>query len=70
MNDLDLNIIGLMCLPPINKETSVYFKEMNYLLKKTNLKELSMGMSNDYLEAVNNNASYVRIGSKLFGSRD
>ena len=43
---------------------------MNYLLKKTNLKELSMGMSNDYLEAVNNNASYVRIGSKLFGSRD
>ena len=70
MNDLDLNIIGLMCLPPINKETSVYFKEMNYLLKKTNLKELSLGMSNDYLEAVNNNASYVRIGSKLFGSRD
>ena len=70
INDLDLNIIGLMCLPPINKETSVYFKEMNYLLKKTNLKELSMGMSNDYLEAVNNNASYVRIGSKLFGSRN
>ena len=70
VNELNLNIIGLMCLPPINKEASLYFQEMNYLLKKVNLKELSMGMSNDYLEAVNYNSSYVRIGSKLFGSRN
>ena len=70
VNELNLNIIGLMCLPPKDKEASVYFKEMNHLLEKTNLKELSMGMSNDYLEAVNYNSSYVRIGSKIFGSRD
>ena len=70
INEFNLNIIGLMCLPPKDKEVSFYFKEMNNLLKKTNLKELSMGMSNDYLEAVNYNSSYVRIGSKIFGSRD
>jgi|TARA_B110000003_G_C16537001_1_gene491132 pyridoxal phosphate enzyme (YggS family) len=70
VDELNLNIIGLMCLPPINKEPSVYFKEMNYLLKKIDLKELSMGMSNDYLEAVNYNSSYVRIGSKIFGNRN
>tara|TARA_B100000795_G_scaffold265040_1_gene246335 strand:- start:298 stop:942 length:645 start_codon:yes stop_codon:yes gene_type:complete len=69
VNELNLNIIGLMCLPPKNKESSIYFKEMNYLLKKINLKELSMGMSNDYLSAIEHNSSYVRIGSKIFGSR-
>ena len=70
IKDLKLNIVGLMCLPPKNKEPSIYFKEMNHLLKITNLKELSMGMSNDYLEAVNNNSSFVRIGSKIFGNRN
>ena len=69
VNELNLNIIGLMCLPPKNKESSVYFKEMNYLLKKINLKELSMGMSNDYLSAIEYNSSYVRVGSKIFGNR-
>ena len=69
VNELNLNIVGLMCLPPKNKETSVYFKEMNQLLKTTNLKELSMGMSNDYLQAVTYNSSFVRIGSKIFGNR-
>ena len=69
INELNLNIIGLMCLPPKNKEATVYFKEMSQLLKKTDLKELSMGMSNDYLEAIDNNSSYVRIGSKIFGIR-
>ena len=59
-----------MCLPPQGEEVSTYFKEMNSLLKKTNLKELSMGMSEDYLEAINYNSSYVRIGSKIFGSRN
>jgi len=70
VNELNLNIVGLMCLPPKNKEASIYFNEMNLLLKKINLKELSMGMSNDYLEAINYSSSYVRIGSKIFGSRD
>ena len=70
VDELNLNIVGLMCLPPKNKETSIYFNEMNLLLKKINLKELSMGMSNDYLEAINYSSSYVRIGSKIFGSRD
>jgi|TARA_B110000914_G_scaffold134266_2_gene117353 pyridoxal phosphate enzyme (YggS family) len=69
VNELNLNIIGLMCLPPKNKDTSVYFKEMNNLLKKINLTELSMGMSNDYLDAVGYNATFVRIGSKIFGLR-
>ena len=70
IDELKLNIIGLMCLPPQGEEVSTYFKEMNSLLKKTNLKELSMGMSEDYLEAINYNSSYVRIGSKIFGRRN
>ena len=69
VDELNLNIIGLMCLPPINKESSVYFKEMNHLLKKINLKELSMGMSNDYMNAIENNSTFVRVGSKIFGDR-
>jgi len=69
VNELNLNIIGLMCLPPQNKDASTYFKEMNLLLNKTNLKELSMGMSNDYLEAIDNNATFIRVGSKIFGNR-
>ena len=69
VEEFNLNIIGLMCLPPKNKIASIYFKEMNQLLIKTNLKELSMGMSNDYMDAIDNNSSYVRIGSKIFGNR-
>ena len=68
-DELNLNIIGLMCIPPNNKNSSIYFKEMNYLLKKINLEELSMGMSNDYLNAVEHNSSYIRVGSKIFGNR-
>ena len=69
VNELNLNVIGLMCLPPKDTESSIYFKEMNYLLKKINLKELSMGMSNDYLEAIKFDSTYLRIGSKIFGQR-
>ena len=69
VDELNLDVVGLMCLPPKNKESSVYFKEMNYLLKKTNLKELSMGMSNDYLRAIEYNSTFVRVGSKIFGDR-
>jgi pyridoxal phosphate enzyme (YggS family) len=69
-NELKLNIIGLMCLPPHNEKSSLYFSEMDELTKKLNLSELSMGMSNDYIEAVKNNSTFLRIGSKIFGKRN
>ena len=68
--NLDLNIIGTMCIPPNDKNTEVYFSEMNEINKQLNFKELSMGMSSDYLEAIKNNATYIRVGSSIFGSRD
>ena len=52
VKNFDLNIIGLMCLPPLNEDSEIYFLRMNYLKKKINFKELSMGMSSDYLEAI------------------
>jgi len=69
VNELKLNIIGLMCIPPQNNETYLYFEQMSEFKKKLNIKELSMGMSSDYLEALKYGASFVRIGSKIFGSR-
>ena len=69
-NELDLEIIGLMCLPPNNEDSSKYFKEMKKLLSNTQLSQLSMGMSNDYLEAIDYNSTFVRIGSKIFGERN
>ena len=69
INDLGLDIIGLMCLPPNILDNSKYFEEMNKAAKSLSLKELSMGMSSDYLNAVKHNATYVRIGSKIFGER-
>jgi pyridoxal phosphate enzyme (YggS family) len=66
---LNLNIVGLMCIPPINKEPDKYFKEINILSKKFNLQEISMGMSSDYLKAVENSSTYLRIGSSIFGQR-
>lgn len=68
--ELDLEIIGLMCLPPYNEDSSKYFKEMKKLLSNTQLSQLSMGMSNDYLEAIDYNSTFVRIGSKIFGERN
>ena len=65
----ELNIIGLMCIPPFVDDTEVYFEKMAQLKNKTNLNDLSMGMSNDYLTAAKNSATYVRIGSKIFGAR-
>ena len=67
--NLNLNIIGTMCIPPNDGNTKKYFLEMNDISKELNFKELSMGMSGDYLEAVENNATYIRVGSKIFGSR-
>ena len=66
---LDLNIIGLMCIPPINEDAIKYFTQMNDLNSKLDLKELSMGMSSDYLDAIENNATFIRIGSSIFGER-
>ena len=66
---LSLNIVGIMCLPPNDKRSGLYFGEMNKLKSTINVNELSMGMSSDYLEAAEHGASYIRIGSKIFGRR-
>ena len=66
---LKLDIIGLMCIPPVNQNPIPFFKELNRLNKSLNLKELSMGMSSDYIEAVENSSTYLRIGSAIFGQR-
>ena len=63
---LKLNVIGLMCIPPAKGDPSVYFKRLAELAKENNLNELSMGMSNDYESAINNGATFIRIGSKIF----
>ena len=68
-NDFDLNIVGLMCIPPNVSNTKPFFEKMNQISKILNLNELSMGMSNDYLDAAKNSATFVRIGSKIFGER-
>jgi pyridoxal phosphate enzyme (YggS family) len=68
--DLNLDIVGTMCIPPNDENTENYFSEMNRINQSLNFENLSMGMSGDYLEAVKNNATHVRIGSKIFGSRD
>ena len=67
--ELNLDVVGLMCIPPIDKPSNIFFKEMNVLNNSLNLKELSMGMSSDYLDALKNSATYIRIGSKIFGQR-
>ena len=67
--ELNLNIIGLMCIPPVNEEPDKYFKEIKILNKKFHLQEISMGMSSDYLNAVENCSTYLRIGSSIFGQR-
>ena len=67
--DLGLDIIGLMCIPPININPEGYFEEMNKLNKSLSFSELSMGMSSDFLIAAKNHSSYVRVGSSIFGPR-
>jgi pyridoxal phosphate enzyme (YggS family) len=69
-NEFKLNIIGLMCLPPINKEPSYSFKLMQKFSNDLSLTNLSMGMSSDFLEAIKFNSNFVRIGSKIFGKRN
>ena len=66
---INLNVVGLMCIPPVNSNIEKYFEEMQFLNKDFSLKELSMGMSSDYLKASENSATYLRIGSSIFGQR-
>jgi uncharacterized pyridoxal phosphate-containing UPF0001 family protein len=59
-----------MCIPPANEEPDKYFEQIKFLSKKFNLSEISMGMSSDYLKAVENSSTYLRIGSSIFGTRN
>ena len=67
--ELGLDIIGLMSIPPNDNQSNYYFSEMKKLKSIINIKELSMGMSGDYLEAIKYEATFIRIGSKIFGQR-
>ena len=70
VRDLSLNIVGLMCIPPINDPPEVHFRLLSDLANKNNLNELSIGMSGDYKKAIDFNPSYIRLGTILFGNRD
>lgn len=67
--DLNLNILGLMCIPPFNQNPEIFFSKLYKLNKECDLNNLSMGMSSDYELAIKNGANYVRVGSYIFGSR-
>ena len=69
INEINLNILGLMVIPPLNQNAEKYFQSLNKLNKTLGLENLSMGMSADYVDAINCGSSYVRIGSSIFGSR-
>ena len=68
-HDLNLNIVGLMCIPPINDPPKNHFEILKDLANKNNLEELSIGMSNDYMDAISFNPRYIRLGTLLFGNR-
>ena len=68
--NLELEVMGLMCIPPLEKDANLYFKEMKTMNDELKLKDLSMGMTSDYIDAAKNSATYLRIGSKIFGSRN
>ena len=69
LDRFNLNIIGLMCIPPNDDSVNKHFIEMKNLNNSLGLKDLSMGMSSNYLEAAKHGSTYVRVGSKIFGSR-
>jgi len=69
VTEFNLNIIGIMCLPPFDQDPIPFFKKMQILSETLKLKEISMGMSNDYMDALNFKATYIRVGSKIFGNR-
>ena len=66
---LKLNVVGLMCIPPVNLDPDPFFRELNELNKNLSLKDLSIGMSSDYIKAVENHSTYLRVGSAIFGNR-
>ncbi|MDC2998032.1 YggS family pyridoxal phosphate-dependent enzyme [Candidatus Pelagibacter sp.] len=68
-NEIGLDVIGLMCIPPININPEDYFAEMKKLNRNLGFSELSMGMSSDFLIAAKHSSTYVRIGSSIFGQR-
>lgn len=68
--DLNLNIIGLMCIPPESENPEKYFKDLKRISNELGLKDLSMGMSSDYLLAIKNQATFIRVGSEIFGKRN
>ena len=68
-NELSLNIIGLMCIPPINEDAQDYFIMLKKIAQENNLKNLSMGMTSDYKKAIINGATHIRVGTALFGKR-
>ena len=68
--EIKLDVMGLMCIPPTDIDPTIYFKEMKELTNNLNFKELSMGMSSDYLKAAENSSTYLRIGSSIFGNRN
>ena len=67
---LNLNIIGLMCIPPESQDPGLYFNQLKLHNKRLGLKELSMGMSGDFIQAIENDATFIRVGSNIFGSRN
>ena len=67
--DYDLDIIGLMCIPPFVEDTTPFFKKMESYAKSLNMSHLSMGMSDDYIEALKHSATFIRVGSKIMGKR-
>ena len=69
-NDLQLNIVGLMCIPPINLNSDKFFKILKSSVEKLNLKELSMGMSSDFEKAIINGSTYLRLGTAILGERN
>ena len=67
--NLNLDVVGLMCIPPLNQDSIKFFQELKFLNDNLKLKELSMGMSADYLDAAKESATFLRIGSSIFGAR-
>lgn len=70
INDLNLDVIGLMCIPPLNQNPTPFFLLLKKIADKNKLPELSMGMSNDYREGISSGATFIRIGSSIFGQRN
>ena len=69
VDEFKLNIIGLMCIPPFENDSIPYFTKMKELSEKLNLKDISMGMSDDYMKAIKEGSTFIRVGSKIFGAR-